>query len=82
MLFPGESSLWVEDPRTVRTARVDQSGVFTIKGIRLGNYLCIASVGISNNQWNDPEYLDSLRQDAQRVTVKEAEEQRLDLIIK
>ena len=82
LLFPDESSLWVEDLRTVRTARVDQSGVFTIKGVRPGNYFCIATVGVSNNQWNDPEYLDSLRQDAHRVTVKEGEDQRLDLAVK
>jgi len=82
LLFPDESSLWVEDLRTVRTARVDQSGVFTIKGVRPGSYYCIAAVGVSNNQWNDPEYLDSLRQDAQRVTVKEGENQRLDLVVK
>ena len=82
LLFPDESSLWVEDLRTVRTARVDQSGLFTIKGVRPGSYYCIAAVGVSNNQWNDPEYLDSLRQDAQRVTVKEGEDQRLDLVIK
>jgi hypothetical protein len=72
----------VEDLRTVRTARVDQSGVFTIKGVRPGSYYCIAAVGVSNNQWNDPEYLDSLRQDAQRVTLKEGEDQRLDLVVK
>ena len=82
ILFPDESSLWVEDLRSVRTARVDQSGLFTVKGLRPGNYLAIASVGISNNQWNDPEYLDSIRQDAQRVTVKEGEDQRLDLVVK
>jgi carboxypeptidase family protein len=82
LLFPDESSLWVEDLRTVRTARVDQSGLFTIKGVRPGSYYCIATVGVSNNQWNDPEYLDSLRQDAQRVTVKEGEDQRLDLVVR
>src|SRR3954468_2356785 len=82
ILFPDESSLWIEDLRTVRTARVDQSGVFTIKGARPGSYFAIAAVGVSNNQWNDPEYLDSIRQDAQRVTVKEGEDQRLDLTVK
>jgi hypothetical protein len=82
ILFPDESSLWVEDLRSIRTARVDQSGVFTIKGVRPGTYYGIAAVGVSNNQWNDPEYLDSLRQDAQRVTVKEGEDQRLDLVVK
>jgi hypothetical protein len=82
ILFPDESSLWVEDLRTVRTARVDQSGVFTIKGVRPGSYFAIAAVGISNNQWNDPEYLDSIRQDAHRVTVKEGEDQRLELVVK
>jgi hypothetical protein len=82
ILFPDESSLWVEDLRTIRTARVDQSGLFTIKGVRPGNYLCVAAVGVANNQWNDPEYLESLRQDALRVTAKEGEDQRLDLTVK
>jgi hypothetical protein len=82
ILFPDESSLWVEDLRTIRTARVDQSGLFTIKGVRPGNYLCVAAVGVANNQWNDPEYLESLRQDALRVTAKEGEDQRLDLTVR
>jgi hypothetical protein len=82
LLFPDEASLWLEDLRSVRTARVDQSGMFAMKGVRPGNYYCIAAVGVSNNQWNDPEYLDSLRQDAQRVTVKEGEDQRHDLVVK
>ena len=82
ILFPDESSLWFEDLKAVRIARVDQSGLFTIKGVRPGNYLCVAATGVGNNQWNDPEYLDSLRENAQRVAVKELEEKRVDLIVK
>jgi hypothetical protein len=49
--------------RTVRTARVDQSGLFTIKGIRPGEYLAVAVPSAKINQWNDPKYLESLRAD-------------------
>jgi carboxypeptidase family protein len=82
VLFPDEGSLWVEDLRTVRTARADQSGVFTIKGIRPGEYLAVAVPTIQNNQWNDPEFLESLRSQAKRVSLREGENRQLELILK
>jgi hypothetical protein len=82
IIFPEDASLWVEDLRTVRTARVDQSGQFAIKAIRPGEYLAVAVSTVQNNQWNDPEYLESLRARTQRVSLREGESKQLELIVK
>jgi Carboxypeptidase regulatory-like domain len=82
ILFPDDQSLWVEDLRTIRTARVDQSGTFTVKALRPGDYLAVAVPGVQNNQWNDPEFLETLRDQAQRFTVAEGESKTVNLIVK
>jgi hypothetical protein len=82
VIFPDDGSQWVEDLRTVRTARVDQAGLFTIKGIRPGEYLAVAVPTVQNNQWNDPEYLESLRSQAKRVSLREGEKSQVELTVK
>jgi hypothetical protein len=82
ILFPDDGALWIEDLRTVRSARADQSGVFTIKAIRPGEYLAVAVPTVQNNQWNDPEFLESLRSQGKRVSLREGETQQLELILK
>jgi hypothetical protein len=82
ILFPDEPSMWAEDLRAIRTARVDQSGIFTIKAVRPGDYLVVAVPTVTNNQWNDPEYLESLREEAKRISLKEGEVKPIDLIVK
>ena len=82
IVFPDDPALWVEDLRAIRLARVDQSGVFTIKGLRPGNYLALAVSTVTNNQWNDPDYLESLRRDAVAISVKEREVKQIDLVVK
>jgi hypothetical protein len=82
ILFPDEPSMWSEDLRAIRTARVDQSGIFTIKAVRPGDYLVVAVPTVTNNQWNDPEYLESLREHASRISLKEGDVKQTDLIVK
>lgn len=82
ILFPDEAAMWAEDLRAVRTARVDQSGLFTLKGVRPGDYLIVAVTSVANNQWNDPEYLESLREHGTRVTLAEGDTKRVELVVK
>ncbi len=82
IVFPEDAALWLEDLRAIRIARVDQSGVFTVKGLRPGKYLCVAVASAVNNQWNDPEYIDSLREVATAVTLEEGETKKIDLVVK
>jgi hypothetical protein len=63
-------------------ARATQAGVFTIKGIRPGEYLAVAVPTVQTNQWNDPEFLETLRAQATRVSLREGETKQLELIVK
>jgi hypothetical protein len=82
IVFPEDPALWVEDLRSVRVARVDQSGVFTVKALRPGKYLCVAVSSAVNNQWNDPEYIEALRDAAKPIDLGEGETKRIDLVVK
>jgi hypothetical protein len=81
LLFPEDTALWNEDLRTVRTARPDDSGNFRIRSIRPGDYLAVAVPRIQTNQWNDPDYLESLRQLAKRVAIHDDQSAALDLAL-
>lgn len=79
IVFADDASQWGEDARTVRAVRPDNRGRYQIKGLPAGNYLAIALEYVENGVWNDPEFLESLRRDAQRFTLTDASEQTLAL---
>jgi hypothetical protein len=82
VVFPEETSRWREDSRTVRAARPDQRGEFSIKGLPAGKYLIAAADYVQDRQWYDPEFLADLRTRAERLSLSEAESRRIDLIVK
>ncbi len=82
IVFPEDAALWLEDLKAIRIARVDQSGVFTIKGLRPGKYLGVAVSSAINNQWNDPDYIESLREAAKSINLEEGETKKIDLVVK
>lgn len=82
ILFPEEASAWAEDLRLVRTGRPGQNGAIVIKTVRPGTYLAAAVPNVTTNQWNDPEYLDSLRAQATPITVREGEPVQIEITIK
>jgi hypothetical protein len=79
IVFPEESSRWREDSRTVRAARPDQRGEFSIKGLPAGQYLIAAVDYVQDGQWYDPDFLAELRSRAQRLSLAETESKRIDL---
>jgi hypothetical protein len=81
IVFAEESSRWRESGRSVRSARPDQNGEFSIKGLPPGNYLAIALGYVQDGQWNDPEFLEGLRPRAERLTLAEAENKRVALTV-
>jgi hypothetical protein len=81
VVFPEETSRWREDSRTVRAARPDQRGEFSIKGLPAGKYLIAAVDYVQDGQWYDPEFLADLRPRAQRLSLAEAESKRIDLTV-
>ena len=82
IVFPEESSRWREDSRTVRAARPDQRGEFSIRGLPAGKYLIVAVDYVQDGQWYDPEFLADLRPHAARLSLAEAEIKRIDLPVK
>jgi hypothetical protein len=82
LLFPEDPSQWPEDLRLARVGRMNQSGLFTIKAVRPGEYLAIALPSVTAAQWIDPDFLNTLRSDAKRVTVQENTPVSLQLVVK
>ena len=82
VIFPEDTSRWREHSRTVRSARPDQHGEFSIKGLPAGKYLIAAVDYVQDGQWYDPEFLAELRPRADRLSLADGESKRLDLTVK
>src|SRR3977135_3529614 len=79
LLFADDASKWSEDSRWIRAVRPDQQGKYEIRGLPPGEYLAVALNYVEDGMWNDAEYLDSLRREAQKVTLGEGASQTLSL---
>jgi protocatechuate 3,4-dioxygenase beta subunit len=75
LLFADDASKWSEDSRWIRAVRPDQQGKYEIKGLPPGEYLAVALNYVEDGVWNDPEYLESIRRYAQRLTLNEGASQ-------
>jgi protocatechuate 3,4-dioxygenase beta subunit len=82
IVFSSDAEKWAEDSRFVRAARPDQQGQFRISGLPAGDYLVTAVDYVQDGQWNDPEYLEALRRDSQRLTLGEGVTQSITLTIR
>jgi carboxypeptidase family protein len=71
IVFADDAEKWSEDSRYVRAARPDQQGRYEIKGLPAGDYLAVAVDYVEDGMWNDPEYLESIRQYGRTVNVTE-----------
>ena len=69
LVFPADSDRWFENSRSMRATRPDQKGQWQIKALPAGDYLAIALEYVEDVAWQDPEYLESLRQHATKITV-------------
>ena len=81
VVFPEETSRWREGSRTVRAARPDQRGEFSIKGLPAGKYLIAAVDYVQDGQWYDPDFLADLRPRSQPLSLAEAESKRIELTV-
>jgi hypothetical protein len=69
LLFPVDAERWYENSRSVRATRPDQQGRWQLKAMPAGDYLAIALDYMEIDAWQDPEYLESLRRHATRVSI-------------
>ena len=81
IVFAEDRSMWGLASRFVKAARPDSAGRFSIAGLPAGIYRAIARQVVTDGQWEDPEFLQSLLKDAVRVELTEAASQIVKLTV-
>ena len=71
ILFAEGRASWGIGSRFVKATRPGRDGRFAIAGVPPGVYRVIAREFVTDGQWDDPEFLQSLLRDAARVELKE-----------
>ncbi|HYE85671.1 MAG TPA: carboxypeptidase-like regulatory domain-containing protein, partial [Vicinamibacterales bacterium] len=79
IVFADDASRWGFGTRYIRTARPDQDGRYTLRGMPPHDYLVVAVTDIEPGQWQDPEFLESIKPQAVRVALGEGESRAQDL---
>ena len=69
VIFSEEAERWMPGSRFVRMARPNAEGQFSIAGLPAGSYFAVAKDFIEEGQWEDKEFLESVRSEAVRVTL-------------
>ena len=82
IVFAEDATKWGEDSRLVRTVRSDKAGSFRLSAMPPGDYLAVALDYVVDGDWHDPQYLESLRAGAVRVTLKEGDTGTVALQVK
>jgi len=72
VLFSTDNQKWFDSTRYVRATRPNQQGQWRVTGLPEGEYFVAAVDYVENGEWNDPEYLTSLRDVAAKLSVSEA----------
>jgi len=73
LVFADDAALWTFPTRFVRMARADAQGHFSLRGLPAGTYLVAAVDYLEEGEWQDPEFLERLREPAARVSVRDGE---------
>jgi hypothetical protein len=79
--FSENPERWQYGTRYVRSARPNQDGRYTLRGLPPHDYYIVAVTEVEPGQTQDPEFLDSLRAQAVRVSLGEGENRVQDLKI-
>jgi hypothetical protein len=79
IIFAADSIRWNFPSRFLAIGRPNQDGRFKVSGLPPEDYLVIAGPALQGSEWQDPDYLESLRPLAQAITLAEGEARTLDL---
>jgi hypothetical protein len=79
VIFPDDAKLWGGQSRYVRTARPNQDGKFSIKGLPPEQYLAVAVESLETGTQNDPAVLEQLRPRAKAFKLTEGQTLALSL---
>ena len=80
VVFPADETQWSFYSRFIRTARPDTTGTFTFSALAPSkDYRVLAVQGLEEGQALDPEFLASVRDRAERLSINDGETKTLDL---
>lgn len=80
VVFPDDDTRWTPQSRFIATGRPDTTGRFSIAGLPASpSYRVIAVQGLESGQASDPEFLASVRDQAERLALNEGEAKSVDL---
>jgi hypothetical protein len=79
--FSPDARRWAAESRFVRAARPDHAGRFRIEALPPGEYLVAAVEYVEQGQWLDPQFLESLRPRAKRLTLENGQKTELELTV-
>jgi hypothetical protein len=77
--FADDPGKWGPHSRFIESARPDQQGRFTIRGLPPGRYVAIAVGYLQPGEERDPELLEAWRQGGTRFTLSEGETHALNM---
>jgi protocatechuate 3,4-dioxygenase beta subunit len=71
VIFADDRAVWTSGSRFVRSVRPNSDGAFTVAGLPAATYLAVARDSIVDGQWENADFLESIKNDAIRVTLTE-----------
>ncbi|MGQ0737420.1 MAG: MSCRAMM family protein [Acidobacteriota bacterium] len=79
IVFAEDPARWIYASRFLRTARPDQDGRYVLRGMPPHDYFVVAVRDLEPGRWQDPEFLEIIRDHAARVSLGEGETKVQDL---
>jgi 5-hydroxyisourate hydrolase-like protein (transthyretin family) len=79
IVFADDAAKWGPHSRFIQSARPDQEGRFTIRGLPPGPYVAIAVEYLEPGEERDPDLLEKWRRIGTRVTLSEGKSETLNL---
>jgi hypothetical protein len=79
IVFAADQSKCTFPSRFIKLGRPNQDGRFKVTGLPPENYLVVALPAVNGSEWQDPEFLETLRSLATPVTLSEDDAKTIDL---
>lgn len=80
--FAADARFWAPFSRRIQASQSSQDGRFVMRGLPAGDYLLVALDDVEPGAWVEPAFLETLRANAQRAHLGEAEHKTQDLRVR
>lgn len=77
--FSTDPQFWRAQSRRIATSRTGDTGAYRIRGLPAGDYYLLVTDDVEQGEWFDPAYLDSVKDKATHVTLRDGDTKTLDL---